>query len=57
MFQELLSKIATALNNHQIPYMVIGGQAVLLADLEIRKGEIFVLPGFIVPGIIIIKGT
>lgn len=30
MFERLLEKIATALNKAEIPYMVIGGQAVLL---------------------------
>ena len=30
MFQQLLQKIATALDKKQIPYMLIGGQAVLL---------------------------
>lgn len=30
MFEELLSRLATALNGAKIPYMVIGGQAVLL---------------------------
>src|SRR5438477_2740714 len=30
MFQEILEKLALALDARQIPYMVIGGQAVLL---------------------------
>ncbi|MCX6559411.1 MAG: hypothetical protein NTZ26_02745 [Candidatus Aminicenantes bacterium] len=30
MFERLLGKIAAALNKHKIPYMVIGGQAVLV---------------------------
>jgi len=30
MFKSLLAKLATALVNANIPYMVIGGQAVLL---------------------------
>jgi len=30
MFARLLGKIATALNKDKIPYMVIGGQAVLV---------------------------
>ena len=30
MFEQLLAKIAVALNNQNIPYTVIGGQAVLL---------------------------
>jgi len=45
MFRELLVKIATALNKHRIPYMVIGGQAVLLygeprltKDIDITLG-------------------
>lgn len=45
MFQTLITKIATKLNKHQIPYMVIGGQAVLLygeprltRDIDITLG-------------------
>jgi hypothetical protein len=45
MFQELLIKVATELSNCQIPYMVIGGQAVLLygepgltKDIDITLG-------------------
>lgn len=30
MFEELLSKIGVCLNRHNLPYMIIGGQAVLL---------------------------
>jgi len=30
MFQKLLKKIANELNAHNIPYMVIGGQAVFI---------------------------
>ena len=30
MFEELLSRIGASLNRHSIPYMIIGGQAVLL---------------------------
>ena len=30
MFEELLAKLAMALDKHSIPYMIIGGQAVLL---------------------------
>lgn len=30
MFSELLEKLARAFDAHAIPYMVIGGQAVLL---------------------------
>jgi len=30
VFEKILEKIATALDNHNIPYMIIGGQAVLL---------------------------
>jgi len=30
MFEEILSKIAASLKKHAIPYMIIGGQAVLL---------------------------
>ena len=45
MFQKLLKKIANELNAHNIPYMVIGGQAVLLygeprltKDIDITLG-------------------
>ena len=30
MFEEILSRIASSLEKHCIPYMIIGGQAVLL---------------------------
>jgi hypothetical protein len=30
MFEEILSKIGAILKRHNIPYMIIGGQAVLL---------------------------
>jgi len=45
MFKKLLKKIANELNTHHIPYMVIGGQAVLLygeprltKDIDITLG-------------------
>lgn len=45
MFQNLLKKTARALNKHSIPYMIIGGQAVLLygeprltKDIDITLG-------------------
>lgn len=45
MFEELLSRIATSLKKHNIPYMIIGGQAVLLygeprltRDIDITLG-------------------
>lgn len=45
MFQETLSRIASALNKHGLPYMIIGGQAVLLygeprltRDIDITLG-------------------
>ena len=45
MFKKLLKKIANELNTHNIPYMVIGGQAVLLygeprltKDIDIALG-------------------
>jgi predicted nucleotidyltransferase len=45
MFKKLLKKIANELNNNNIPYMVIGGQAVLLygeprltKDIDITLG-------------------
>ena len=30
MFQEILSRLAATLDKHELPYMIIGGQAVLL---------------------------
>ncbi len=30
MFQEILTKLALALDEQTVPYMIIGGQAVLL---------------------------
>ncbi|MBE0478638.1 hypothetical protein IBX65_05915 [Candidatus Aerophobetes bacterium] len=30
MFEELLAKLGMSLDEHSIPYMIIGGQAVLL---------------------------
>ena len=46
MFQSILKKIAKELNKFRIPYMVIGGQAVLLygeprltKDIDITLGE------------------
>ena len=45
MFEELLSKISVCLNRHNLPYMIIGGQAVLLygeprltRDIDITLG-------------------
>ncbi|MBI5308461.1 MAG: hypothetical protein HZB37_09075, partial [Planctomycetes bacterium] len=45
MFEELLSKISVYLNRYRIPYMIIGGQAVLLygeprltRDIDITLG-------------------
>lgn len=45
MFEKILSKIAATLNRHSIPYMIIGGQAVLLygeprltRDIDITLG-------------------
>ena len=39
MFQKLLKKIANELSAHNIPYMVIGGQAVLLyGEPRLTKG-------------------
>lgn len=45
MFKKLLKKITNELNTHNIPYMVIGGQAVLLygeprltKDIDIALG-------------------
>lgn len=45
MFEEILSRIGASLKNHSIPYMIIGGQAVLLygeprltRDIDITLG-------------------
>ena len=45
MFEEILSKIGACLQDHKIPYMIIGGQAVLLygeprltRDIDITLG-------------------
>ncbi len=45
MFEKLLSKIGACLANHDLPYMIIGGQAVLLygeprltRDIDITLG-------------------
>lgn len=45
MFQKLITKIARGLNKHRIPYMIIGGQAVLLygeprltKDIDVNLG-------------------
>jgi hypothetical protein len=45
MFEKLLSKIAQCLDNYNLPYMIIGGQAVLLygeprltRDIDITLG-------------------
>jgi predicted nucleotidyltransferase len=45
MFEEILARLSTCLKKHQIPYMVIGGQAVLLygeprltRDIDITLG-------------------
>ena len=45
MFEEIISRIASALKNRHIPYMIIGGQAVLLygeprftRDIDITLG-------------------
>lgn len=45
MFEKLISKIASSLRKHKIPYMIIGGQAVLLygsprltKDIDITLG-------------------
>ncbi len=45
MFEEILSRVAASLNKHNLPYMVIGGQAVLLygeprltRDIDITLG-------------------
>lgn len=45
MFEELLSRISVCLNRYSLPYMIIGGQAVLLygeprltRDIDITLG-------------------
>ncbi len=45
MFEEILSRISASLNKHSLPYMIIGGQAVLLygeprltRDIDITLG-------------------
>ncbi|MBI5749697.1 MAG: nucleotidyltransferase [Nitrospinae bacterium] len=45
MFEEILSRIGASLNKHNLPYMIIGGQAVLLygeprltRDIDITLG-------------------
>lgn len=45
MFEEILAKIGASLKNHKMPYMIIGGQAVLLygeprltRDIDITLG-------------------
>src|SRR4030042_2829329 len=45
MFEEILSRISASLNKHTLPYMIIGGQAVLLygeprltRDIDITLG-------------------
>lgn len=45
MFEKLISKISSSLRKHKIPYMIIGGQAVLLygsprltKDIDITLG-------------------
>ena len=45
MFEEILSNIGSSLKKHNIPYMIIGGQAVLLygeprltRDIDITLG-------------------
>jgi hypothetical protein len=45
MFEELISRVSTSLSNHDLPYMIVGGQAVLLygeprftRDIDITLG-------------------
>ena len=45
MFEEIIARVALALDNHKIPYVIIGGQAVLLhgqpritRDIDISLG-------------------
>jgi hypothetical protein len=53
MFEELLIRIAKALDNNYIPYMIVGGQAVLLygeprltKDIEDAKSIMIKNPNF-----------
>jgi hypothetical protein len=53
MFEELLIRIAKALDNNYIPYMIVGGQAVLLygeprltKDMEDAKSIMIKNPNF-----------
>ena len=44
MFEELLSRISASLNKHSIPYMIIGGQAVLLyGEPHLTRDSFFLL--------------
>ncbi|GAF75408.1 unnamed protein product, partial [marine sediment metagenome] len=55
MFEEILAKLARALDKNNIPYMIIGGQAVLLygeprltRDIDVTLGDdIDILPKII----------
>ena len=38
MFAELLEKIGEALDEQELPYMVIGGQAVLISWRRLMRG-------------------
>ena len=51
MFQKLLKKIANELNAHNIPYMVIGGQAVLLYGEPRLTKDIDIILGIGIEGL------
>lgn len=51
MFQKLLKKIANELSAHNIPYMVIGGQAVLLYGEPRLTKDIDIILGIGIEGL------
>lgn len=55
MFKNILKKIAKQLNESKIPYMVIGGQAILLYGEPRLTKDIDVTPGIGVEGLERIK--
>ena len=57
MFQKLITKIAKRLNKHRIPYMIIGGQAVLLYGEPRLTKDIDVTLGIGIDGFEVIMKT
>lgn len=51
MFARLLARLAAALNRHHVPYMVIGGQAVLLYGEPRLTRDIDITVGFGIEGL------